>query len=89
MVFYIFIQMLKETSVSKQWRTWSDAPTCDVGSGSVLFTYVHKNTLGLYGLMRFVCTNFALMLPFFSFPTTSNFTFIKKHRNWGLKLLPL
>ena len=27
---FIFIQILKETSVSKQWRTWSDAAFCSV-----------------------------------------------------------
>ena len=39
-VFFIFIQILKEFSVSKQWRTWSDAAFCGVWSGFALFAYV-------------------------------------------------
>ena len=35
-LFFIFIQILKETSESKQWRTWSDAA---FWSGFALFAY--------------------------------------------------
>ena len=38
----IFMQISKEPSVSKQWRTWSDARFCSVWSGFALFVYVHK-----------------------------------------------
>ena len=34
------IQILKETYVSKQWRTWSDAAICGVWSGFALFADV-------------------------------------------------
>ena len=40
MVFFIFIQILIEDSVGKQWRPWSDAAFCRVWAGSALFTYV-------------------------------------------------
>ena len=36
-IFFIVIQILKGTSVSKQWRTWSDAMFCDVWSGFLHF----------------------------------------------------
>ena len=39
-VFFIFIQILKETSVSKQWRTWSDSAFCGVWSSFALFADV-------------------------------------------------
>ena len=35
-IFSIFIQILIENSLSKQWRPWSDAALC----GSALFAYV-------------------------------------------------
>ena len=35
-----FIQIPIEHSVSKQWRTWSDAALCGVGSGYALFANV-------------------------------------------------
>ena len=38
----IFFQILKDTSESKQWRTWSDAAFCGVWSGIALFAEVHQ-----------------------------------------------
>ena len=40
LVVLISIQILLERSVSKEWRTWSDAAFCGVWSGSTLFAYV-------------------------------------------------
>ena len=39
-VSFIFIQILIEHSVRKQWRAWSDAVFCGVWTGSALFAYV-------------------------------------------------
>ena len=41
-IFLIFIQILKENSVSKQWRPWSDAALCGVWSGFALLADVQK-----------------------------------------------
>ena len=43
MVFFNFHSNLKETSVSKQWRTGSEATFCGVWSGFALFSNVSKN----------------------------------------------
>ena len=52
---YIFIQILIEHSVSKQWRPWSDAVFCRVLSGSTLFAYVtQKGGLAYMGSLRSV-----------------------------------
>ena len=55
-VFFSFIQIRIEHSVSKQWRPWSDAALCSVWSGSALFAWLGplKRTLGLYGLINFL-----------------------------------
>ena len=54
MVFFIFIWILIEHSVSKQWRNWSDAAICGIWCGSALFADVPKKSmLGLYGLTCF------------------------------------
>ena len=45
--FSIFIQILKGTSVSKQWRTWSDTAFCGVWSGFALFADVPQKDTGL------------------------------------------
>ena len=42
MVFSIFIKILIEHSVSRQWRPWSDTAFCSVWSGSVLFAHVSQ-----------------------------------------------
>ena len=39
-VIFIYIQILIEYSVCKQWRPWSDAAFCGIWSGSALFAYV-------------------------------------------------
>ena len=50
--FHFYYQILKETSVSKQWITRQEAPFCGVWSGFAMFANVpQKKTLGLYGLM--------------------------------------
>ena len=40
MVFFIFIQILMEPSISKQWIPWSNAASCGVWSGHALFADV-------------------------------------------------
>ena len=48
-VFFSFIQILKDNSASNQWRTWSDAEFCSVWSGLALFADVPQK--GLYANM--------------------------------------
>ena len=49
----------------------------------VLFAYVPQKYARLYGLMCFI-TNFALNVAVFSFPMTSNFTFLIKNIDLGI-----
>ena len=47
--FFIFIQILQQNSVSRQWRPRSDAALCSVGSKFALFAYVPQK--GRYAYM--------------------------------------
>ena len=54
--FFIFIQILIQHSVSKQWRPRSDVAECGIWSGSVLCANVPQK--GLYGLSCACCIYF-------------------------------
>ena len=49
-IFLNFIQIFKDTSVSKQWRTWSDAAFYGVWSGFARLPMSHKKDASLDGL---------------------------------------